>query len=378
MIERAELFSRLLESIENHRVTMLSGPRQCGKTTIALEIMERLGAIFFDCEDPATQTAMENPLLLLEPLNGLIIIDEAQFLPSLFPVIRVLVDRDRRDKKERRFLLLGSASPDLAKGVSETLAGRIHFIKMSGFNLREAKKENWQSLWLRGGFPESFLGNTEEISYTWRQDFIQTFLQRDLNLYGVKVPSVEMRRLWTMVAHYHGQLLNASELGRSLGRAYNTIQRNLDILQEAYVLRQLQPWHENIAKRQRKAPKLYIRDSGLLHALLGLRNHSDLRTHPKVGASWEGFALEQCLQIFGEEDAYFWQTQAHAELDLLLLREGKRWGFEFKYADRPKRTRSMNIALEDLKLDRLFVVHPGRSEFPLGESIAAIPLWNLK
>ena len=374
---RRKLLAELKKSLQENPVTALMGPRQCGKSTLALQLKEEMRAHFFDLEDPEIATAFLQPKLILEPLEGLIIVDEAQLQPDLFPVLRVLVDADRRSGIKRRFLLLGSASPCLGQGFSESLAGRIHLIRMDGFSLEEVGVMHRTALWLRGGFPESYLAHSTEHSFTWRRDFIETFLLRDLPSYGVRVPGPELRRLWIMCAHLQGQLLNLSELGRALSVSHSTVRRHLDILEQSYVIRLLQPWYENLGKRQRKSPKLYIRDPGVLHALLGIRTTETLQVHPKVGASWEGFAMEQTICALQADEAWFWQTQVGAELDLLLFIDGKRWGFEFKRTSSPKISKSMHIALADLKLEHLYVVYPGTNSFPMGEKISALALSDI-
>jgi predicted AAA+ superfamily ATPase len=307
----------------------------------------------------------------LEPLKGLVIIDEIQRKPDLFEILRVLVDRP--DNKAQ-FLALGSASPELVKGTSESLAGRIGFVDLSGFTLEEIGAKKRDRLWNRGGLPRSYLAPSNAASGDWRQDFIRTFLERDIPQLGITIPSETLRRFWTMVAHYHGQVWNAAEFARSLGASENTARRYLDILSGAYMVRVLPPWFENLKKRQVKAPKIYIRDSGILHALLQLVTPRDLLGHPKLGASWEGFALEHALNLINTRDAYYWATHGGAELDLLIFASGKRFGFEIKYTDAPGLTRSMRIALEDLRLDHLWIVYPGRETYPLHERVAAIPL----
>jgi len=373
MISRPRAEADVLNSLKHTPVTALLGPRQCGKTTLARRIGDQTGATLFDMQDPQVAAAFQNPKLVLSPLEGLIILDEAQLVPALYPVLRVLVDDDRRTGKNRRFLLLGSAAPELIKGVAESLAGRIHMIPMHGFGIGETGPETLLRLWSRGGFPDSFLAPDDSQSLIWRKDFVETFLLHDLPQYGVRVPAAELRRLWMMCAHLHGRLLNVSELGQSLGRTRAAVGSHLDILEEAFVIRRLQPWFENIGKRQRKSPKLYIRDSGLLHALLGIRDEVALRLHPSVGASWEGFVLEQILSHLRPDEAWFWQTQAGAELDLLAMVGGKRLGFEMKLTEMPRTTKSMHVAMQDLRLDHLFVIHPGELRFALGDGITAFP-----
>jgi len=311
----------------------------------------------------------------LEPLRGLVVIDEAQLRPELFPVLRVLADRK---PSPAQFLLLGSASPDLVRGVSESLAGRVALVPMTGFDLSEVGTKNVRKLWWRGGFPRSFLAGSDDESRQWRDDFIQTFLERDLRRFGVLTAPVTLRRFWSMAAHYHGQIWNASEIGRSLGEAHTTVKRHLDVLCGALVMRQLPAWFENLGKRQVKSPKVYLRDSGLLHSLLGIPSFAALEGHPKLGPSWEGFALEEVLRVTGDRDAYFWNTQGGAELDLLLFQGGKRYGIEFKYADAPSITRSLQVARADLNLARAFVIHPGSKSYPLSDWAEAVAIADLR
>lgn len=302
-------------------------------------------------------------------------IDEAQLQPELFPVLRVLLDRR---PVPARFLLLGSASADLVHGISESLAGRVALVPMGGFGLDEVGDRAMRRLWWRGGLPRSFLAQSDEESRLWREDFVQTFLERDLPRFGVQVPAPALRRFWSMVAHYHGQIWNASEIGRSLGDAHTTVRRHIDVLCGALVMRQLPPWFENLGKRQIKSPKVYLRDSGLLHTLLGIASFAALEGHPKLGASWEGFALEEVLRVTGEHEAYFWHTQGGAELDLLVFVRGQRYGFEFKYADASSITKRLRIAREDLKLRRVLVVHPGPKSYPLEEWAEAVSISHLR
>ncbi|MCH7731995.1 MAG: ATP-binding protein [Candidatus Marinimicrobia bacterium] len=377
--------SRLLEitntALSRSVIVSILGPRQCGKTTLAKIIAEKIECLpgrqtgeYFDLEHPAALSRLANPLLTLESLEGLIIIDEIQRMPDLFPILRVLADRD---PSPARFLLLGSASPDLVKKSSETLAGRVEFVHMSGFDQNEVGYDSYKDLWMRGGFPRSFLAENIENSYAWRENFIQTFLERDLGQMGIQVTTQVMQRFWFMLAHYHGQIWNSSEVARSLGVSYMTTQRHLDILTEAYMIRQLQPWFENIGKRQVKSPKIFIRDSGLLHTLIGIKSMSDLQSHPKYGASWEGFVIEQILSTYRDRTCYFWRTHTGAEIDLLLFRNGKRIGFEMKCADAPTMTKSIHIALQDVNLDHLYVIYPGKETYQLHEKVTVTTLHQL-
>jgi predicted AAA+ superfamily ATPase len=371
MIVRPEAIARVHEALRLNPVVALLGPRQCGKTTLARMIAEQEPCTFLDLENPVDARRLASPMTTLEPMTGLVIIDEVQRQPELLPVLRVLVDRPRN---AGRFLLLGSALPDLVKGTSESLAGRIGFVDLGGFSLAEVGAEHRAQLWTRGGFPRSFLAPDDQASMAWREDFMRTFLERDIPQLGITVPAETLRRFWTMVAHYHGQTWNAAQFGHSLGASESAARRYLDILSGAFMVRVLPPWFENLRKRQVKAPKTYLRDSGLLHALLQLTTLADVQGHPKLGASWEGFALEEVLLALRTRDAYYWATHGGAELDLLVHVGGKRYGFEFKYADAPGTSRSMHVAIEDLALERLWVVYPGRTEYALGDRIAAIPL----
>lgn len=315
-------------------------------------------------------------MLALRRQTGLVVIDEVQRAPMLFEPLRVLADRPRG----ARFLLLGSASPALVRGTSETLAGRIEYVNLSGFALDEVGFERWPRLWLRGGFPRSFAARSDQDSATWRREFIRTFLERDIGYLAEGAAAATLERLWTMLAHWHGQILNVAELARALAVSEPTIRRYLDVLAGTFMVRVLRPWHENIAKRQVKSPKIYLADSGLLHSLLGLDRQRDLDRHPKVGASWEGFALEQVIIRVGAvpEDCYFWATHQHAELDLLIVRGNRRFGFEFKRADAPVVTPSMRIAMTDLRLDTLDVIHAGETTYPLGTRMRAVAITDLE
>jgi hypothetical protein len=356
-------------------VVALFGPRQCGKTTLARQVADAEGAEYFDLEDPVSQRRLSEPMFALGDLRGLVVIDEVQRQPELFPMLRVLADRK---PLPARFLILGSASPELLRQSSESLAGRIALVEMGGFNLSELGAEDMRRLWWRGRFPRSFLAKSEAACRAWQENFIQTFLERDIRQFGVQSPPVVFRRLWMMLAHYHGQIWNASELARSLGESHTTVKRHLDVLTGALMVRQLQPWHENLGKRQVKSPKIYIRDTGLLHALLGVPSFRFLEGHPKLGASWEGLVIEELLQLLGERNVYFWGTQSGADLDLLLLVGGARYGVEVKYGDAPGVTKSMRIALDDLGLRHLFVVYPGHEAFELDKRVTVLPLEQIR
>lgn len=371
MIDRLDLTHAVTESLDRSPVVALLGPRQCGKTTLARQLAAKREHEFFDLERPTDVARLLAPMLALENLAGLVVIDEVQSAPELFGVLRVLVDQPENRAK---FLLLGSASPHLVRGVSESLAGRVAFVEMSGFNLRETGEKNLRPLWIRGGFPRSFLAESERTSYQWRDDFIRTFLERDIPQLGITIPAQRLRRFWTMIAHYHGQIFNAAEFARSLDVSESTARRYLDLLSGAYVIRQLQPWHENLKKRQVKSPKVFVRDSGLLHTLLSLETADALAGHPKYGASWEGFALEQVLAIAEVKDPYFWAIHSGAEVDLFFIKNGKRFGFEFRCSDAPELTRSMATAISDLSLDELFVVYPGAKKYRIGERATVVPL----
>lgn len=348
-------------------IVALLGPRQCGKTTLALEYAKKHQLVtHFDCENPMHLSRLENPMLALQDIEGLIIIDEVQLKPHLFPILRVLIDRN---KDKQNYLLLGSASRDLIQHSSETLAGRISYFELTPFTLLETN--DVKRLWLRGGFPPSYLAKTDSISMAWRQEYIKTFLERDIPNLGIRVAPHTLRRFWMMLLSYHGNILNASDLGRSLGFSHTAINHYLDILSGTFMMRVLHPWFENISKRQVKAPKLYFRDSGIMHTLLGVSTMEELNNHARLGASWEGFAMEEVIRRsqVDENSCYFWATHADAELDLIIFKNGKRFGFEFKYSDSPKITKSMKIALTDLKLDSLTIIVPTENSFLLDEKI---------
>lgn len=380
MVNRPVLEKNILVALKHNPVVALLGPRQCGKTTLARIIAGKTKCEYFDLEDPADLNRLSAPKFALERLSGLIIIDEVQRKPELFEILRVLVDRPAADRPaaDARFLLLGSASFHLVRKVSESLAGRVAFVEMGGFNLKEIEYDNFLRLWLRGAFPRSFLAENSDLSFQWRSNFIKTFLERDIPQLGITIPAQTLRRFWVMVAHFHGQLWNAAEFARSLGSSEGTARRYLDLLSGTYVIRQLQPWYGNLRKRQVKSPKLYIRDSGLLHALLSIESLPGLQRHPKYGASWEGFALEQVLEAIKPQEAYFWATHAGAELDLLIFRKDKCIGFEFKCSDAPAITKSMRIALEDLNLDKIWIIYPGTKSYILHQQVEVISIRDLE
>ncbi len=370
MIKRVDLYKKIRLAFRYGRIVALLGPRQCGKTTLARQFIPSGSAHYFDLEDPVSLAKLAEPMNILSKLKGMVVIDEIQRQPDLFPILRVLADRQ---PLPARFLILGSASPELIKHSSESLAGRLARVAMAGFTLSEAGLAASDRLWLRGGFPRSFLAKAEKDSVNWRKDFIQSFVERDLPAYGITLPPLTLSRFWIMLAHYHGQILNSSEIARSLGINEVTVKRYLDILSGVFMARQLQPWHVNIKKRQVKAPKIYIRDSGILHSLLGIRTRDDLLANPKYGASWEGYVIEEIINFAEPDDVYFWATHNGAEIDLVFSKGGKMYGVECKRADAPAMTPSMRIALEDLKLERIAVIYPGRQRYFLHKQVEAVP-----
>ena len=374
MLPRPRPLQRIDEVFRVHPVAALLGPRQCGKTTLARLVLARDGGTLFDLESPIDRQRLTTPLIALERLSGLVVLDEIQRRPELFELLRVLVDRA---DNPTRFLVLGSALLGLVRGVSETLAGRVGFVDLGGLSLSEAGAENQDRLWNRGGFPRSFLAADDDESSAWRGAFARTFLEQDLPQLSISIPAKALQRFWTMVAHAHGQVWNATRLGSSLGVSDHTVRRYLDILAGSYVVRVLPPWFENLKKRQVKAPKVFVRDSGLLHALLQHHDLEALLGHPGAGASWEGFAIEQILGLLETRDAYFWAAHSGAEIDLLVLHRGRRLGFEAKLADAPRVSRSMRAALVDLGLDRLYVVVPGGPTYDLEERITVTSLGGL-
>jgi predicted AAA+ superfamily ATPase len=374
MIPRKMLLDAIRRGLERSRVVVLTGPRQSGKTTLARELLSEDSPNYFDLEDPVSLNRLAEPQTALAPLRGLVVIDEVQRRPDLFPVLRVLADRRAAPA---RFLILGSASGDLLRQSSESLAGRMERIAITGFTVAELGAESIAKLWRRGGFPPSYLARAEQDSLAWRKEFIQTLLERDLPQWGVRVPAVALLRFWTMVAHYHGQIWGAADPARALGVSASTTRRHLDLLTDALMVRQLQPWHANLGKRQVKSPKVYVRDSGVLHQLLGASSEKALQSHPKVGASWEGFVIEQILATQPHDEACFWATHQGAEIDLLLRRGNRLLGVECKRADAPRMTPSIRTALTDLGLERVAVVYPGTKRFAIASRVEAVPLESL-
>ena len=359
-------------------VVAVLGPRQVGKTTLAKQVAtEFSGPVHhYDLERAADRQALADPQLALEDKTGLVVLDEVQRTPELFPTLRVLADRPRTPA---RFLVLGSASPALLRQSSETLAGRIAHFHLRGFSLEELGPAALPRLWLRGGFPRSYLARSEATSATWREEFVTTFLERDLPQLSIGPQGPQMRRFWTMLAHLHGQIWNASDVARSLAVTSVTTRKYLDRLAATFVVTVLQPFHANLKKRQVKSPKVYIADSGLLHTLLGIQDHVDLQGHPKSGASWEGFALHAIVERLSARphECFFWATHAGAELDLVIVRGRRRVGFEFKLGSAPELTPSLRTALQDLGLERIHVIHGGKDTYRLAPTIDAVPLREL-
>jgi predicted AAA+ superfamily ATPase len=373
LIDRKTDRATLAKLMSVFAVTAILGPRQCGKTTLARTLV---ADSYFDLENPQDLARLEQPQLALEDLTGLIVIDEIQRLPDLFPLLRYLVDQG----ENRKFVILGSASRDLIRQSSESLAGRIAYFQLGGFRLSDIDPGDVKALWQRGGLPRSFLAASDNESLLWRNQYVTTFLERDIPQLGITIPARTLRRFWTMLSHYHGQILNYAELGRSFGVSDMTVRKYCDILEGTFMVRILQPWSVNIGKRLVKRPKLYLRDSGLFHALLSIETPEQLHASPRLGASWEGFALDCVSRTLDKEDGglYFWHTHAGAELDLFWQAEGRNWGVEFKYEDAPRLTRSMKMAVEDLELERLWVVYPGKAAYRLTEKVQVLPLADIR
>ncbi len=371
MIRRSVILDTLRKALARSPIVVLVGPRQSGKTTIARQFVPEDSPNYFDLEDPASLARLDEPMTALGPLTGLIVIDEVQRRPELFPILRVLVDRSRTSA---RYLILGSASGDLLRQTSESLAGRMERVTIGGFTLDEVGAASEQTLWMRGGFPLSYLAASDLDSLAWRKSFTRTMVERDLPAWGVRVPAVALQRFWTLLAHYHGQIWNASEPARSLCVSESSVRRHLDLLTDAFMIRQLQPYHANTKKRQVKAPKIFVRDSGVLHHLLGVASLKALLTHPKLGASWEGFVIEQVLLAQAHDEAYFWATHQGAEIDLVLRRGDKLYGIECKRKDAPRMTPSIRVALQDLELAKVVVLYPGSKRYTISDSAEAVPV----
>ena len=371
MIKRKKDLEKIQKLLEVFPVVAILGPRQCGKTTISKKIKFDH---YFDLENPAHLASFDNSQFLLENLDGLVVIDEIQRKPDLFPLIRYLTDN-----LQKKFLILGSASRELMRQSSESLAGRIGYYYLSGFSLDDVGSSNLEKMWLRGSFPRSYLAKNEAESNLWRENYISTFLERDIPQLGISIPASTLRRFWTMLSHYHGQILNYSELGQSFGISDVTVKKYLNILESTFMVKVLSPWFSNVKKRLVKSPKLYLSDSGIFHSLLSIRDKKQLLENPKLGASWEGFAIDCVSKVLGKrrEELYFWSTHSGAEIDLFWQNQGKSWGMEFKFADTVKLTKSMQIAIEDLNLAHLWVVYPGREKYKIREDVTALPLEKL-
>jgi len=374
LIDRTRLRDEIRMLIRSNAVTAILGPRQCGKTTLARMMAAERLSMWLDCEDLLSKARLKEPMRLLESARGLVVIDEIQFMPELFPILRVLADR--RPQKAK-FLILGSTSPELATQAGESLAGRVAYLPISGFQIDEVGAANVDRLWWRGGFPRAYLARSAKEARTWVDNFIQTFLERDMGILNFRADPERVRRFWAMLAHMHGGKWNAAELSRSLALHNNTVLSYFEFLQRAFMIRVVRPWHVNIDKREVKAPKVYIRDTGILHALLRLVDFDQLFEHPKLGYSWEGFVLEELIRLVGERNVYFWAVHTGGELDFLVHWRGKLIGVEVKRGDAPTRTKSMTLAMSALKLDRLYVVYPGDTPYPIGDNMEVIPLTGL-
>jgi len=374
MIKRAKYKKHIEEALGRSRAVALLGPRQCGKTTLARELVDKDSPNYFDLEDPSSLIGLADPKTALASLKDIVVIDEVQRRPDLFPILRVLLDRSPLPAK---FLILGSASHDLLRQSSESLAGRLEMIEMDGFGLSEVGQKGASRLWLRGGFPLSFLARNDVDSFAWRKSFIQSFLERDLRQQGINIPAVALHRFWAMLAHSHGQIWNAAPFATSLGITEPTVRRYLDILTGVFMVRQIQPWHANIKKRQVKASKVYIRDTGVLNSLLGLKTEAEVLRHPSCGASWEGYVIEEVIHSVEPDDVYYWATHQGAEIDLVFAKGGRMYGVEVKRADAPTMTPSMRIALEDLKLERIIVIYPGNKRYSLHKKIDVVPFESI-
>jgi hypothetical protein len=374
MIDRPYYLQRLRDAIKRSPITALLGPRQCGKTTLARILANEKSGVFYDLESSRDRSRLQNPEMVLGAEKGLVILDEIQELPELFKTLRVIVDRP---KNKTKFLILGSASPHLLKNVSETMAGRVEFVELAPFNVAEVGIAHLNKIWLCGGFPRAFLASSTQDSLAWREGFLRTFLERDIPQLGITIPAVTMRRFWTMLAHFHGQIWNASEIGRSLGLSDKTVRTYLDILTGTFMIRQIPPWFENINKRQVKSPKIYFQDSGILHLLMQIDDWQALQHHYRLGALWEGFAIEQVIQITHPGDLYFWKTHGGAEIDLMYFKHGRRYGVEIKYNESPRLTKSITSAIQLLGLDHVWLLYPGQDTYLINDRVTVISLNSL-
>jgi uncharacterized protein len=370
-LQRDAALDKIKQALTRSRAVALIGPRQCGKTTLCRQILPESSINYFDLEDPASLSRLDEPMTALSPLQGLVVIDEIQNRPDLFPVLRVLIDRSNNTGQ---YLILGSAAMNLLRQASQSLAGRLEVIELSGFSLQEVGAKLLDKHWRRGGFPRSYIADSEAGSFKWRQDFVRSYLERELPQLDLRVSARTLQRLWTMLAHYHGQIRNMAELGRALSTSEKTSGHYIDLLEDLFMIRQLQPWHANLKKRQVKAPKIYLRDSGLLHYLMNIKTEKDLLEHPRCGASWEGYVIEEVLKILPVDDAYFWATHGGAELDLLLFHNGRKYGVECKRVDAPRITPSITAALEDLELEKLTIIYPGSKAYALNEKVNVMPV----
>lgn len=376
LLKRNKALDLLKEKLAYSPAVAILGPRQCGKTTLVKQFIKTIPnkeINFFDLEDPRDLARLENPILSLEDLSGYVVIDEIQRKPELFPILRVLIDKQKNNTK---YILLGSASRDILESSSETLAGRISYLELEGFGIDVIKKSETNKLWLRGGFPRSFLAASDSESFAWREDFISTFLERDVPNLGIRVPATTLRRFWTMLAHYHGEILNYSDLASSFGVADTTIRHYIDILVSTFLIRELKPWHQNTKKRLVKRPKIYFRDSGLFHSLSFIKSNRDLQLHPKLGQSWEAFAIEQSIYSLNlkQEEAFFWKLHSGAEMDLVFERKGSLYGVEVKYNDAPTMTKSIASAIEELDLEQVWIVYPGSKNYRIHEKVEVISI----
>jgi predicted AAA+ superfamily ATPase len=374
MLDRSDAMARVSAALRRSQVVLVLGPRQSGKTTLARGFVKPESPSYFDLESPADAARLSEPMTALTPLKGTVVIDEIQRRPELFPALRVLADRK---PLPARFLVLGSAAPELLRQSSESLAGRVERVELGPFTLAECGFSRLDARWLRGGFPRSFLARSAADSVAWRQEFLSALIERDLPAYDSRLAPALLRRMWTMFAHHHGQTANFSQIAAGLGVATTTLRHHLDLLVGLFVARTLPPWFENVGKRQVRSPRIYFRDTGLLHALLGIDSMKSLLSNPRCGASWEGLVIEEILSRTPHQEAYWWSTQQGAEIDLVLFHRGKRYGVEVKRADAPGITPSMRSARETLGLARISVVTPSAKSYDLSKEVRVIAVGDL-